>query len=195
MAKVKCPDCGKYVSQYAEACPECGFPIERKFNEHNLTDKTKIWICTKCGNDASSAGTMFCKYCGNPIIQTKYDIKEHNKKMYKINEGLPIPEKDKNSNQENIRIAKEYGDNFDEEENKKFLQRRSAELDAYFGNKNKTNSNYSSTSTPKLHCPTCGSANVKKISLASKAVGAGLFGLFSKTARSQFECNSCGYKW
>lgn len=44
-------------------------------------------------------------------------------------------------------------------------------------------------------CPTCGSTNVKKISVASKVVGAGLFGLFSKTAKSQFECSSCGYKW
>ncbi len=44
-------------------------------------------------------------------------------------------------------------------------------------------------------CPTCGSTNVKKISVTSKAVGAGLFGLFSKTAKSQFECENCGYKW
>ncbi|MFR2491760.1 MAG: hypothetical protein ACLS9B_14705 [Coprococcus comes] len=45
------------------------------------------------------------------------------------------------------------------------------------------------------HCPTCGSTNIKKISATSKVVGAGLFGLFSKTARSQFECKDCGYKW
>lgn len=44
-------------------------------------------------------------------------------------------------------------------------------------------------------CPTCGSTNVKKISVTSKAVGAGLFGLFSKTAKSQFQCSSCGFKW
>lgn len=44
-------------------------------------------------------------------------------------------------------------------------------------------------------CPTCGSTNIEKISVGSKIVGAGLFGLFSKTARSQFRCNNCGYKW
>lgn len=51
----------------------------------------------------------------------------------------------------------------------------------------------SQPSTP--HCPTCNSPNIKRISAASKAVGVGLFGIFSKTARSQFECKDCGYKW
>lgn len=44
-------------------------------------------------------------------------------------------------------------------------------------------------------CPTCGSTNIKKISTSAKAVGAIAFGLLSKTARSQFKCGSCGYKW
>ena len=44
-------------------------------------------------------------------------------------------------------------------------------------------------------CPTCGSTRISKISATSKVVGASLFGLFSKTATSQFKCNNCGYKW
>lgn len=44
-------------------------------------------------------------------------------------------------------------------------------------------------------CPTCGSTNVSKISALSKATGAFAFGLFSNTARSQFKCKNCGYKW
>lgn len=48
---------------------------------------------------------------------------------------------------------------------------------------------------PQIKCPTCGSTNVKKISASSKAGGALLFGLFSKTAKSQFECKDCGYMW
>lgn len=44
-------------------------------------------------------------------------------------------------------------------------------------------------------CPACGSTNVHKISGIKKAVHGYAFGLFSKTARSQFECNNCGYKW
>lgn len=44
-------------------------------------------------------------------------------------------------------------------------------------------------------CPTCGSSNIKKISTTSKIMGAIGFGLLSKTAKSQFECKNCGYKW
>lgn len=47
----------------------------------------------------------------------------------------------------------------------------------------------------KPKCPTCGSTRVKKISTTSKVAGAAMFGLFSKTARSQFKCEQCGYKW
>ncbi len=44
-------------------------------------------------------------------------------------------------------------------------------------------------------CPTCSSTNISKISTTSKMVGGAMFGLFSKTATSQFKCNNCGYKW
>lgn len=44
-------------------------------------------------------------------------------------------------------------------------------------------------------CPTCGSTNIEKITATSKAIGAMAFGLFSKTAKSQFKCKNCGYKW
>lgn len=56
--------------------------------------------------------------------------------------------------------------------------------------------NYSSSdSNNQIHCPTCGSTQVSKIFTTSKVAGAVAFGLFSKTARSQFKCGNCGYKW
>lgn len=44
-------------------------------------------------------------------------------------------------------------------------------------------------------CPTCGSPDVEKISLTSKAVGGALFGLFSSNVRKTMHCKNCGYKW
>lgn len=44
-------------------------------------------------------------------------------------------------------------------------------------------------------CPTCQSTNIKKISTAKKTTHGIMFGIFSKTAFSQFECGNCGYKW
>ncbi len=60
-------------------------------------------------------------------------------------------------------------------------------------------SSYTRPSTPKQtyvpHCPICGSPDIEKITLAQKAFGGFMFGLFSKTARSQFKCNNCGAKF
>ena len=44
-------------------------------------------------------------------------------------------------------------------------------------------------------CPTCGSYDVEKISLAKKAVGGAMFGLFSSNVRKTMHCKHCGYKW
>ena len=55
--------------------------------------------------------------------------------------------------------------------------------------------NKSQTPLYQPKCPTCGSTNIQKISGVSKAVGAVAFGLFSKTAKSQFKCLNCDYKW
>lgn len=44
-------------------------------------------------------------------------------------------------------------------------------------------------------CSTCSSTNIRKISTTRKVAGAIGFGLLSKTAKSQFECKDCGYKW
>lgn len=48
---------------------------------------------------------------------------------------------------------------------------------------------------PVPKCPTCGSEKIHKLSAATRGVSLGLFGLASKTARSQFVCENCGYKW
>ena len=44
-------------------------------------------------------------------------------------------------------------------------------------------------------CPVCESIAVKKISAAKRGLHAWAFGIFSKTAFSQFECEDCGYKF
>lgn len=44
-------------------------------------------------------------------------------------------------------------------------------------------------------CPTCGSTNIVKISMARKAVGFWAVGILSSSARNTYRCKSCGYKW
>lgn len=51
----------------------------------------------------------------------------------------------------------------------------------------------SSDSSPR--CPLCRSTNIQKISTAKRIVHGYAFGLFSNTARSQWECKNCGNKF
>lgn len=44
-------------------------------------------------------------------------------------------------------------------------------------------------------CPICGSYDIKRISGLRRAAHAYAFGLFSNTAKSQFECLHCKYKF
>lgn len=53
----------------------------------------------------------------------------------------------------------------------------------------------SQTNSNTIKCPTCNSTKVKRISGTAKVAGAVAFGLLSKTAKSQFKCENCGYKW
>ena len=63
-------------------------------------------------------------------------------------------------------------------------------------NKNYQKNHISSQSQPNIpKCPTCGSTNIKRISVLNRVAHGYAFGLFSKTAHSQFCCQNCGYKF
>lgn len=193
MSLVICPECKRRkVSQYAEKCPDCGFPILKFLEDHNLNDFSKVWICTKCGEknyDTILSKDIKCQYCESIMRQTDIPINDYKEYIKELEKNKTIEECNEINRQEGKRLALEYGNDFDEEEYKMTNLKRTQY--AKTGNMNIS----VSTPSPQIKCPTCGSTNVKKISVASKTVGAGLFGLFSKTAKSQFQCSSCGYKW
>lgn len=46
-----------------------------------------------------------------------------------------------------------------------------------------------------IHCPTCGSNKIERISDISRVMSVGMLGLASSKIGKTFECKSCGYKW
>ncbi|MFR5108878.1 MAG: hypothetical protein ACLTD0_11505 [Coprococcus comes] len=82
MSKITCPECGKSISSFAEACPVCGFPMVDFLEKYNLTDFGKTWICTKCGeNECNDYKNPVCRYCNSILVQTNISNKEFFKKM------------------------------------------------------------------------------------------------------------------
>lgn len=138
-----------------------------------------FYSCPYCGyfNDESST---ICSCCNSNMIPIKslYEYDYYKKKSFE-----------------------EYGDTskwdsyiLDEVKQNPLFNEEKAKLNSaeYNFGKPKSLNNYGQK-VPK--CPTCGSTNISKISGINRAVHGYAFGLFSKTARSQFECKNCGYKW
>lgn len=50
MALIKCPECGKEISDKAKSCPNCGAPVAKKFCQHcgEQIDQECV-VCPKCG--------------------------------------------------------------------------------------------------------------------------------------------------
>ena len=187
MSLVICPECKNEVSEYTESCPKCGFPIQEYIRKHELSDFQKVFICPKCGNyelyfdfNPNAPKHLVCEFCNTPFIQTDLDTNEFERQsLQEWRNGNKSFEAD---------VAKKYGnDMFDEQA----YQNRENILAQQKRNKHQQQS--TQKNIPK--CPTCGSTNIRKISASKKMAGAIGFGLFSKTARSQFECLDCKYKW
>lgn len=52
MALIKCPECGKDVSDKAKACIHCGYPLQKE-----------IQYCPYCGKENSKENSI-CEFCG-----------------------------------------------------------------------------------------------------------------------------------
>ena len=163
------PDGTQYTFRYSDmyTCPHCGEITSFVNNEPH--------VCKNCGYD-QMLKTDCTHEEWDSIVSGNPDgwkaIKQHLRERYVLN---------------NEYLDKDLYNSLIEKEYKKYLSWKSQQRDQM--QKSTVNS------TPQIHCPTCGSTNVKRISAASKVAGAYAFGLFSKTAKSQFKCGNCGYKW
>ncbi len=146
---------------------------------------SKFLYCPICGKIMSSANN-YCPNCKETInpIESLFDSSYYKNKSEKIYgysawafKILILEEASKSIYFNKSKCT------FDVDRERKHIENKN----------NPSNPFMMTNNVPK--CPTCNSTNIKKISTASKAFGAAMFGLFSKTAHSQFQCNNCGYKW
>lgn len=172
MALIVCPECNQNVSEFAEKCPNCGCPIDIIKQNSNIEDEIDGHLYTIVNGEKKDV-----TYFVNAILSEDYKKDTDSLITFykKVRDDLNISRNDLF-----IKLVKECND-----APKEF----NCESMTDFHNRQQ------SIRSSKPKCPTCGSANISKISATSKAIGAIGFGLLSKTARSQFKCNKCGYKW
>lgn len=157
---------------------------------------SKTWYCPVCGMDNQPYDNNICDWCGNEIqmVESIHDWRWYTEKAQQVYNKEYLFEL--TEEEEHSILLEEAKNNplFNEDVAKKAFQKwktgATEAAERYFKRKD---AEKALANKPK--CPTCGSTNIQKISATSKVVGASMFGLFSKTARSQFKCKNCGYKW
>lgn len=68
MALIKCPECGKDMSDKASACPSCGCPVFDSNNQMDSKAEAKV-LCPKCGG----------KHVGISVVQAGEYESSHGK--------------------------------------------------------------------------------------------------------------------
>lgn len=149
-----------------------------------------VKICYNCGNYEYSwtkeSRLDYCQACGdklhkvNFINQFKLTHMSRNDKDAWIEQqtGLKISDELKQKRSHYIKISAQKA----RERVQRSVERQEA------AKQRRMNPN-------NIHCPTCGSNKIEKISGVSRAASVGMFGLASSKIGKTFECKSCGYKW
>ena len=138
----------------------------------------KIQCCPKCGSIKmlNFDWEKDCKYCGYQLQDTEYYFTES------VDHGNLKPEIRKAIFEKYIKNSPTYSEEaVKDREEKESWERISLP------------SSYTPKNTPK--CPTCGSANIEKISAGKKAIGFVAVGVFSSNLGKTMHCKNCGYKW
>lgn len=80
MALIRCPECDKEISDKADICVNCGFPIKKYLEEQKEKEekekklKEKYW-CPACYKQ-NEIGSDYCAFCGfrlTPYVQIQQD--------------------------------------------------------------------------------------------------------------------------
>ena len=166
MALIKCPECGKEISDKAPACIHCGYPL----NNQSLRDKKIPSITIE-------------------IFGQTYDVSDiYNRSEYQLNTLM----KDDNKFKGIAFLRREY--NLGLTEAKKIYEEIYDKI--YLpnsGSKQITTQASPPSTLPK--CPTCGSINIEKVSSSERGLSFLWAGLASKKLGKQFKCKDCGYYW
>lgn len=90
MGLIKCPECGKEISDKAEICVNCGFPIKNFLTENESPDneqvaKSEIDNSANIPQEESNQNVVFCRVCGERNNADDNYCKSCASRLYKSN--------------------------------------------------------------------------------------------------------------
>lgn len=169
MALIKCPECSREVSSMAASCPQCGYPISKK------PEKTYNVLLKNPGSRKTLLMQRIMSITGCDLEEAKNSTEQLPSLLIKkVDYQKALLYK---SAFENLGALVDVVDS----DNKEVYYHRFI----FHGELNDI-----------IKCPNCQSTNTNKISSASKASSALVFGVLAVGKLTKtYECKSCGYKW
>lgn len=175
---IKCPECGREISDKAQACIHCGYPIT---NNPKVVIEDNLYIVKlQRINDKYKAKTAQ-KIREITGLGLKEAVELINNIPSVIIKGLSY-EKCKEI-QEVFNACGAVTEIIEDNES----TTSNTSLDSY----NIPNLKKDIIVQPQVHCPYCNSTDVRKISSTKKAASIIGFGILSNKIGKQWHCNSC----
>lgn len=222
MSLINCPECSKEVSDKAEQCPNCGYPLHKNIKEikQKAFDEYSKISLRKNGRDATKiAKKLFYFLVLNNIPCSMFPeveewrivkvwVQENSKALEKVTlEDVKKVSKDANIASKDYEEYKKFIEHYSKLHRLKQDSKRKLELeneiweeshsktleDAKKEIEEKIKPTQNSTTMPK--CPNCGSIRIESISNLSRVTSIGILGLASSKIGKTKQCKACGYKW
>ena len=164
---IKCPECGKDVSDKAAICMNCGFPI----GEVDLRPNKNICVIDGVPCDL----TVLLENVDNGDYRPGIYLKEH----CGLGSGGHVW-----TLWDRIKLTRQIPKEYNSDRRLQF----EAETERLRGGSGGGRST-------GVCCPSCKSTDVKRLDAIDRTISVGLMGLGSKKIGKSFECRHCGYTW
>ncbi len=207
MALIKCPECGKEISDKSTACIHCGYPL--------AVDNNLYFLYAPMWSTNGNLRKLLKEVLG--YTDDEIDIMDSQHYDRNIVNNLTI-EKAKAITEiflgNDFQIYLNNGGGCDDVIFWKDLGislNKSVPKEHYCDEPLVSREQLADLSIPKMvekpvitasystkpvvECPYCHSQNTKKVSVASKAGSVALWGIFSQKVKKQWHCNNCGSEW
>lgn len=183
MTLIKCPECGKDVSNKANICIHCGYPLN-EIKDKSSEPYTDLFTYGTSLFDMGDKIGIKCEKCGNPFFISRSNFKSIEIDEFVISDTVITCTSCDNKISPNTKIPSLYYRNNDTENLQK-LKEQNERI------RQSANSPQPQPTTPPLPtCPRCGST-----SITTGARGVSGFWGFIGASKTVNRCANCGHTW
>lgn len=172
MALIKCPECGREISDKAVSCPGCGCPASEFQKDEAAQRDAKIDSETNKDLRYNPGGYRMAK--GTEVVETQEDLERIADEIFWKNPKLCISNVSKLQKKANIGADKAYA----------LLEERVKEL---------------KRGADKRICPRCGSDDIARSedtgSSSTISISEGIYHTTYQKGKTNCECMNCGKRW